>query len=140
MNEYKMNYEDEMTYYLQLTKKLRKLYVRNEIIEILKEEIKTRSRFLYHREMKNNAYLGRNLIFDIVSEKVSREVKTLQERKPDDYNRVCELYGLSRIKKRDSDYIRMIKHENQFVNEYIHPRLTPTEDEIKTITDSVVER
>ncbi|PME61923.1 hypothetical protein BCV33_21255 [Vibrio lentus] len=140
MIEYKMNNEEEMTYYGMLTKKMRKIYVKNSTIESIKSEIKARSRLLYNREMKSNAYLGQRMILDIVSEKVAREVKAINDRwkNPDSYNRVAELYGLERIKK-DSDYKRMMKDELQFQNEHIAPRLHPTKSEINRMTDDVVE-
>lgn len=78
------------------------------------------------------------MILDVVSEKVAREVKAINDKNPTDYNRVCELYGLSRIERKDADYKRMFKQETQFTDEYIAPRRTPTKDEIEIITDSVV--
>ncbi|CAK2764353.1 hypothetical protein VCRA2126O85_240023 [Vibrio crassostreae] len=140
MIEFNMSYEDKMTYYALLTKKMRKLYIRNAVIELIKAEIKQRSRLLYNREMKMNSYLGQKMILDIVSEKVAREVKAINDRNPTDYNRVCELYGLPRIERKDADYKRMMKHETQFIDEYVAPRRTPTEYEIEIITNSVVER
>jgi hypothetical protein len=134
-----MSYEGEMTYHGLLIKKMRKLYVKNAVIESIKTEIKQRSRLLYNREMKNNAYLGQKIILDIVSEKVAREVKVINDRKPTEYNCVCELYGLSRIKRKDDDYKRMMNDETQFIDEYIALPRTPTKDEIETITDSVVD-